>query len=194
MARSSGFASAITPRHRHRRRRRYGWASDNAGIIAAVAVIWLAAELETPRCRARGGVRLIGCRAEHRGSECSLWGGSLATAGAGRRVAGSRVLVLVVFRVIQHALGTLSDTNPLTVLDRISISMLSASNNCGTPGTVWRKNFADGLCGIPAAETRRTPKILLNTPDPAPPRTLILITSLRFCDVVFDHKCHSYYL
>lgn len=66
------------------------------------------------------------------------WGG-LATAGAGRRVAGSRVLVLVVFRVIQHALGALLDTNPLTVSDRISISMLSASNTCGLPGPFGEK-------------------------------------------------------
>jgi hypothetical protein len=31
------------------------------------------------------------------------------------------------------------DTNPLTVSDRISISMLSASNTCGLPGPFGEK-------------------------------------------------------
>ena len=34
---------AVVIRHRHRRRRRYRWVSDNAGIIAAVAVIFVLA-------------------------------------------------------------------------------------------------------------------------------------------------------
>jgi hypothetical protein len=40
---------AVAIRHRHRRHRRYGWVSDNAGIIAAVAVIFVLAWLIAAR-------------------------------------------------------------------------------------------------------------------------------------------------